>query len=196
MRIVAGQYRSRLLKSPKGLELRPTSDYLRETLFNVLAPDVASSHFLDIFAGTGAVGIEALSRGAASVTFIESHRRTVALIKVNLAGLQITAGATVIASDALHALESLAVRKPAPQFDYLFLDPPYAAANDYDRVLAFLGSQNAENSRGNRPALLKPSTTVIAEHRRAFSLPPRFGALQQVRTITHGDASLSFFRVR
>lgn len=188
MRIIAGQYRSRLLKSLKGLNLRPTSDYLRETLFNVLGHDVASSHFLDLFAGTGAVGIEALSRGAHAVTFIESHRPAVALIRANLASLKITANATVISSDALRALESLAAGRPTAQSDYIFLDPPYAAAADYDRVLTFLGSP------AQKPALLKSTSLVIAEHRRTFSLPKQFGALQHTRTITHGDASLSFYR--
>src|SRR5579871_495663 len=188
MRIIAGQYRSRLLKSLKGLDLRPTSDYLRETLFNVLGPDVAGSHFLDIFAGTGAVGIEALSRGAASATFIESHRPAVTLIKANLASLQITSGATVIASDALPALESVAARrhsqpdqKNAPAFDYIFLDPPYAAAADYDRVLTFLGSSFdsslvapppiSADPRANSSGLLRPNTIIIVEHRHTLSLP-------------------------
>jgi 16S rRNA (guanine966-N2)-methyltransferase len=84
MRIIAGTYRSRILKSLKGLALRPTSDHLRETLFNVLGPSVENSHFLDIFAGTGAVGIEALSRGAAEVVFIENHLPAATLIRRNL----------------------------------------------------------------------------------------------------------------
>jgi 16S rRNA (guanine966-N2)-methyltransferase len=194
MRVIAGQYRSRLLKSLKGVALRPTSDYMRETLFNVLGPDVAGSHFLDLFAGTGAVGIEALSRGAASATFIESHRPAIALIKANLASLQITSGAIVIASDALRALESLVARRPAPQFDYIYLDPPYAAAIDYNRILTFLGSAMDTNNSGREsPPLLKPASMVIAEHRRTFSLSHTFGALHHTRTITHGDASLSFY---
>lgn len=189
MRVIAGQYRSRLLKSLKGLSLRPTSDYMRETLFNVLGSEIADSSFLDVFAGTGAVGIEALSRGAASVTFIESHRPAVSLIQANLASLEIRSGVTVIASEAVRALEALSSRAPAPKFHYAFLDPPYASAADYNRVLNFLGSPE-------RPSLLHPDAIVVAEHRRTVSLPGQFGALDQVRTITHGDTSLSFYRYR
>ena len=110
MRIIAGKYRSRILKSLKGLALRPTSDRLRETLFNVLGPAVAGSRFLDVFAGTGAVGIEALSRGAAQVTFIENHAPAAKLIRQNLDSLKITTGYTILAADALAALQKLAAR--------------------------------------------------------------------------------------
>jgi len=184
MRVIAGQYRSRLLKSLKGLELRPTSDYLRETLFNVLGPDVPGAHFLDLFTGTGAVGIEALSRGAASATFVESQNAAVRLIHSNLASLNIASGATVMRSDALRALEDLAARQLLPRFDHVFIDPPYAAAKDYDRVLSFLGGSS-----------LKSNAVVVLEHRRTFSRAETCGALRHTRTITHGDASLSFYRL-
>jgi len=186
MRVIAGQYRSRLLKSLKGLNLRPTSDYLREALFNVLGPSLEGAHFLDLFAGTGAVGIEALSRGAASATFIESHRPAVALIKANLASLDIRQRAAVLPVDGLRGLETLAARRSESSalFTHVFLDPPYAAATEYDRVLEFLGAG----------PLLAPGAIVIAEHRRAFSLPAQIGALDQIRTLRHGDSALSFFR--
>src|SRR5437868_1198725 len=133
MRVIAGTYRSRILKSLKGLALRPTSDRLRETLFNVLAPSIAGSRFIDVFAGTGAIGIEALSRGAAEVVFIENHAPAVALIRRNLESLGITTGATVLAVDALRALAMLASRKQhsAPGYHHIFLDPPYPAAEHY-----------------------------------------------------------------
>ncbi len=105
MRVIAGAYRSRILKSLKGLALRPTSDRLRETLFNVLGAGISGSRFLDVFAGTGAVGIEALSRGAAHAAFIENHAPAAALVRKNLASLKITSAATVICADALRALE-------------------------------------------------------------------------------------------
>ena len=98
MRIVAGTLRSRQLKSLKGLALRPTSDRLRETLFNILGARVAGSRFLDLFAGSGAIGIEALSRGAVSVVFVENHSAAVRLIRANLATLRIESGARVIAA--------------------------------------------------------------------------------------------------
>jgi len=107
MRVIAGTYRSRILKSLKGLALRPTSDRLRETLFNVLAPNISGSRFADLFAGTGAIGIEALSRGAAEVVFIENHAPATALIRKNLDSLGIRAGFTVLPVDVLRGLEML-----------------------------------------------------------------------------------------
>ena len=107
MRVIAGIYRSRILKSLKGLALRPTSDRLRETLFNVLGSGIQDSRFLDVFAGTGAVGIEALSRGADHVSFIENHAPSAALIRKNLAALKVHSGVTVICADAIRGLEIL-----------------------------------------------------------------------------------------
>ena len=101
MRIVAGKFRSRLLKSPKGMGLRPTSDKLRETLFNVLGELVVDARFVDLFAGTGAVGIEALSRGAREAIFVEKHPPTAALIKKNLESLDIRSGARVVTCRSL-----------------------------------------------------------------------------------------------
>jgi len=187
MRVIAGTYRSRILKSLKGMALRPTSDRLRETLFNVLGVDVAGSRFLDIFAGTGAIGIEAISRGASNVTFVENHAPAAALIRRNLESLEIKKGIEILAVDALRGLETLAVKQAkqnAAIFDYIFLDPPYAAAADYDRVLRFLGSSN----------LFGPETVVIVEHHRKFDLPEFFGKLQRVRILRQGDAALTFFR--
>jgi 16S rRNA (guanine(966)-N(2))-methyltransferase RsmD len=186
MRVIAGTFRSRVLKSLKGLSLRPTSDRLRETLFNVLGPDVAGSRFLDLFAGTGAIGIEALSRGAAEVVFVENHAPAATLIRRNLEALGIRKGATVIATDALRGLEKLASGKKDETccYDFIFLDPPYAAANDYARVLEFLGSTH----------LIAPGGVVIAEHRRNFDLPEGVGALQRYRVLKQGDAALSFYR--
>jgi 16S rRNA (guanine(966)-N(2))-methyltransferase RsmD len=187
MRVIAGIYRRRILKSLKGLAMRPTSDRLRETLFNVLGPSVAGSRFIDLFAGTGAIGIEALSRGATDVVFIENHPPAVALIRRNLASLHIRSGATVLASDALRALEKLTSRlrgEPAG-YDFVFLDPPYAAAKDYARVLEFIGSAN----------LLASSGIVVAEHRRSFELPEEIGSLRCYRVLKQGDAALSFYRV-
>src|SRR6202163_5055269 len=125
MRVIAGTYRSRILKSLKGLALRPTSDRLRETLFNVLGDAVDGARFIDVFAGTGAVGIEALSRGASEVVFIENHAPAAVLIRRNLESLAITSGAQVLPLDALRALEKIARRhNPTdPAFVDVFLDP-------------------------------------------------------------------------
>jgi 16S rRNA (guanine(966)-N(2))-methyltransferase RsmD len=186
MRVIAGIYRSRILKSLKGLALRPTSDRLRETLFNVLAPNLPGSRFVDLFAGTGAIGIEALSRGAAEVVFIENHTPAATLIRRNLESLGIRSGATVLAVDVLRGLALLASRKQqsAPGYNYIFLDPPYAAAEDYSSVLEYLGSAD----------LLAPGGIVVAEHRRNFDLREEAGALHRFRVLRQGDAALSFCR--
>ena len=187
MRVIAGTYRSRILKSLKGLALRPTSDKLRETLFNVLGSGVVGSRFVDLYAGTGAIGIEALSRGAAEAAFVENHPPAAALIRRNLETLGIRTGVTVLMMDALRGLEKLASRQKSSSasFDFIFLDPPYAAAKDYARVLEFLGSAN----------LLALGGIVIAEHRRSFNLPEEVGALRRYRVLKQGDAALSFYRI-
>jgi 16S rRNA (guanine966-N2)-methyltransferase len=186
MRIIAGKYRSRHLKALKGLALRPTSDRLRETLFNILGELVVGSRFIDAFAGTGAVGIEALSRGANEVIFIENHRPAATLIKKNLESLEIRTGARVLSIDVLRALQNLANENSSAKElpEILFLDPPYDHAADYDRVLSFLASAT----------LPRQKRLVIAEHRRKFELPETVGTLQRVRVLRQGDAALSFYR--
>jgi len=188
MRIIAGTFRSRQLKSLKGTALRPTSDKLRETLFNVLGALVVDARFVDLFAGTGAVGIEALSRGASEAIFVEKYPPAIALIKKNLESLEIHKGVRVLALDALKALERLAQESAAAnaRTDILFLDPPYAEAEAYKKVLAFLGDAD----------LLAENAVVIAEHHRSLDLPETFGKLERVRVLRQGDAALSFYRFR
>jgi 16S rRNA (guanine966-N2)-methyltransferase len=185
MRIIAGTFRSRQLKSLKGLTLRPTSDRLRETLFNVLQDRIADSRFVDVFAGTGTIGIEAISRGAKEVVFIENHRPAAELIRKNLELLEIRSGLRVLPIDALRGLQKLATEQSANSsaFDIIFLDPPYAAAHEYEQILEFLGGA----------ALLNPGGLVIAEHRRSFDLPEAQGRLHAVRILQQGDASLTFY---
>ena len=186
MRVIAGIYRSRILKSLKGLALRPTSDRLRETLFNVLGAGIQGSRFLDVFAGTGAVGIEALSRGAEHVSFIENHAPSAALIRKNLAALKVHSGVTVTCTDAIRGLETLEakVRAGDAAYDYIFIDPPYAASADYSRALQKVGSSSLLADRG----------IVIVEHRKTFDLPESFDTLKRVRHLRQGDAALSIYR--
>jgi 16S rRNA (guanine966-N2)-methyltransferase len=188
MRIIAGKYRSRLLKSLKGDALRPTSDRLRETLFNILGADVAGSRFLDLFAGTGAVGIEALSRGAAEAVFVEKHGPAAKLIRGNLDSLAVTSGATIISSDALSALQRLSLRASdsSQPIHFVFADPPYAAHAEYASTLTFLGSGAA--------TFLAAGALVIVEHHHKFTLPESSGQLARTRLLKQGDAALSFYR--
>lgn len=208
MRVVAGQYRSRRLRTLRGLALRPTSDRLRETLFDIFGPEIQGCVFVDVFAGSGAVGIEALSRGADEVFFIENHAPAARLIRQNLESLGIPAGTRsiggprveILAVDALRGLASLEKRRIAA--DFVFLDPPYADKEEYDRVLEFLG----------RPHLLAPDGRVIVEHMARdvappkghlepltglpqWILPARIEALERVRIVEQGDTALSFYRL-
>jgi len=183
MRIIAGTFRSRPLKSLKGLALRPTSDMLRETLFNILGPRVQGSHFLDLFAGTGAVGIEAISRGAVSAVFVENHPVAVRLIRENLASLEIKSEARIIASAVTAAIAKLQ-KEHAAIFDFIFLDPPYASEKDYEAALRALGNSS----------LIADSTMVIAEHHKSFELPALQSQFERVRILRQGDAALSFYR--
>src|SRR5262245_38258932 len=125
MRIISGELRGRRLKAPPGLATRPTSDRLREALFNILGGDVAGSRFLDVFAGSGAVGLEAYSRGADSVGFVEHSRRALALLEENVEHCGASEGVRIVARDALSALRSLATK--GEEFDIVFVDPPYEA---------------------------------------------------------------------
>ena len=182
MRVIAGKFKSRKLEAPAGMQTRPTSDRLRETLFNVVAPMVADSVWLDLFAGSGAVGIEALSRGARSVYFIESASAAVRTIRKNLHTLGINESAEVIERDAAVGLRML--DSQAVACDFVFLDPPYRKMGDYEQVLGFLSQSR----------LLALQSQVIAEHDKHFDPGNEFGSLRRHRTLRQGDAVLSFYR--
>ncbi len=184
MRIIAGEFRSRPLKSLPGLDLRPTSDRLRETLFNVLAASgtLEESVWIDLFAGTGAVGIEAISRGAKQVYFVESERKRARLIRENLQSLKIVDGFDVFESDVASALRSL--EASGVTCDFCFLDPPYQMRGAYDRTLESLGESR----------LLETSSVVITEHDKKFDPGEKFGRIQRYRKIVQGDAALSLYR--
>ena len=183
MRVIAGKYRSRRLKGPGTIRVRPTSDRLRETLFNVLGPSIADSYFVDLFAGTGAVGIEAISRGARDVFFVESSAKAARLVRDNLASLEIRTGAEVIEADAIRGLERLAARRLIA--DFIFLDPPYEKADEYSEVLEFLDASH----------LIAPRGIVIVEHLSKMELPQRLDRLECTREIEQGDTLLSFYRL-
>jgi 16S rRNA (guanine966-N2)-methyltransferase len=182
MRVIAGKYRSRRLAAPEGLDTRPTSDRLRETLFNVVSPRIADSVWLDLFAGTGAIGIEALSRGARMVYFVESSRRAARTIEDNLASLKIEDGFELIERDAATALRML--DSQAVVCDFCYLDPPYRKMGDYEQVLGFLSQSR----------LLHPDSLAIAEHDKHFDPGEQFGSLRRCRKLQQGDAVLSFYR--
>jgi 16S rRNA (guanine(966)-N(2))-methyltransferase RsmD len=183
VRVIAGKYRSRTLRSLKGQMLRPTSDRLRETLFNILGAAVSGATFVDLYAGTGAVGIEALSRGARHAIFVEQHAPAVALIRRNLESLGIGAEAEILGMNVARAIERLEARHVHAQF--IFLDPPYAADAEYESALEALGES----------PLVSPEGRVIVEHLRKRELPERAGELELARVVEQGDATLSFYRL-
>ena len=185
MRIIAGQFRSRPLGSLKGADIRPTSDRLRETLFNVLTagnPEaLEGSVWIDLFAGTGAVGIEALSRGAAMVYFVERSRAAADLIKNNLGPFEVAGRFHIMRQEVRTAITALELQQVQPGF--IFLDPPYAMRKAYCETLSALGNSQ-----------LTESALVIAEHEKQFDPGEKFGSLQRVRRLEQGDAVLTFYR--
>ena len=186
MRIIAGSLGSRTLEAPPGVATRPTSDRLRETLFNVLAPRMEGAAFLDLYAGSGAVGLEALSRGAARVEFVERAAAALKVLRGNLERLGIASGFRVhgCAVGAFLRRTAAAGRK-REQYEVLFLDPPWDAAEEYAATLGLLG--------GAAFGLLADGAVVIAEHRRKERLADRYGSLERTRLLEQGDAALSFF---
>jgi len=184
LRVIAGQFRSRILHAPHGMDTRPTSDRLRETVFNVLAARIADAVFLDLYAGSGAVGIEALSRGAREAIFVEQAEAPLRAIRANLGTLGIRGGYALEARSVAAALRNLTER--GRQADIVFLDPPYAAVEQYALTLGLLG--------GECRALLAPGAVAIAEHEKRRELDERYGALGRTRVLTQGDAALSFYR--
>lgn len=185
MRVIAGEFRSRPLAAPKGRDTRPTSDRLRETLFNVLAPQVAGAVCLDLYAGSGAVGIEALSRGAAEAIFVENAEPALRAIRANLSSLGIRGGYALEARSVAAALKRMAVSGRA--VNLVFLDPPYADSAEYDSTLSLLGAECRN--------LLAPDAVVIAEHLKKLELAERYGVLRRYRVLKQGDSVLSFYAI-
>jgi 16S rRNA (guanine966-N2)-methyltransferase len=176
VRIIAGQWRGRGLQGPKGPGLRPTSDGLRETLFNVLGAAVETARVLDGFAGTGAVGLEALSRGASHVTFVERDPRALAALAVNVKRCGAEDACAIIRDDFSRA------GTPAMRgaFDLVFLDPPYEGV-DLEAAVERAGP------------LVAPGGQLVLEHSRRRASPDRAGSLSRGRVLVAGDSALSFY---
>lgn len=181
MRIIAGTYRGRRLRTLAGSTTRPTSDRLRETLFNILAPWIDGSRFLDICAGSGAVGIEALSRGASEATFIEHSRDACAVIEENLNTVGVAGSATIERRSASLALNALNQR--SKQFDIVFFDPPYSS-RIYGEVMDGLGSGK----------VIAPGGIVVVEHLAKTPPQPVYEHLNRFRELKQGESALTFYR--
>jgi 16S rRNA (guanine(966)-N(2))-methyltransferase RsmD len=186
VRIIAGSLGSRRLEAPPGLATRPSSDRLRETLFNVLAPRIEGAVFLDLYAGSGAVGLEALSRGAARVEFVERAPAVLKVLRGNLERLELREGFRIHSCSVGAFLRRAAeAGQKREQYEVLFLDPPWDAVEEYAATLGLLG--------GTAAGLLGAGALVIAEHRRKQLLEDRYGLLERTRLLEQGDAALSFF---
>ena len=179
MRIIAGTLKGRRLDAPSWPGLRPTSDKLRETLFNVLAPHIDGVRMIDGYAGSGAVGIEALSRGAAHVTFIERDPRAVRLIEANLQRCQVPNRYAIIRA----GFEQASKRLPGTPFDLVFLDPPYGA----DTLAAALDAT---------AGLLAADGVLVIEHARRDGPPAQHREFELTRDLTSGDSALAFYEKR
>jgi len=183
MRVISGIYRSRRLAAPVGRSTRPTSDRLRETLFNILALNIPGSTFADLYAGSGANGIEAISRGATMVFLVENAPPALEAIRLNLKSLGIVSGFGLEPRSVSSFLRRLAQR--ARKLDIVFLDPPYEAADEYAATLELLG--------GECSSPLTAQTIVVAEHARRQPLLESYGELVRYRVREQGDAALSFY---
>jgi 16S rRNA (guanine(966)-N(2))-methyltransferase RsmD len=187
MRVIAGKYRSRPLRSLRGIDIRPTSDRLRETLFNVLTAGnpsaLENTIWLDLFAGTGAVGIEALSRGAKQVYFVESSPKAAELIQHNLLSLDVESGFMIVQQDLERAMWKLEREHVAA--DVVFLDPPYRMRDAYAHTLRALADSS----------LVWAMSLVIAEHEKKFDPGEGFGPLRRFRKLAQGSVALSFYRI-
>ncbi len=174
MRVIGGEFRSRRLKTPPGLATRPTPDRLREAVFNVIAPRLEGAVFLDAYAGSGAMGIEALSRGARKAIFIEKNHGAIRVIRENLAALGVQDRATVIHAQAAPQISRY-------QADIVFLDPPYELETEYAAALRAIGD--------SAPPL------AMVQHPPRIELPETAGALRRTRVLKHGDNCVTFFEV-
>lgn len=192
MRVIAGKYRGRILKSPADGKTRPTSDRLRETLFNIVAPQITGeTRFLDLCAGTGAIGIEALSRGAQFVTFVDKSRKSCALVETNLDALDVPETQTeVVLSEADDFLRRTkksflenAENAAAKKWNIVYFDPPYR--ENYQTVLEIFGWEDSP--------LLAENAIVVAEHHHKNELPDLVHRLRRWRVLKQGDSALSFY---
>jgi 16S rRNA (guanine(966)-N(2))-methyltransferase RsmD len=175
MRVIAGEFRSRKLVSLAGATTRPTPDRLRETLFSILMPVIEGAVFVDAFAGTGSVGIEAISRGARLAIFIEKNKEAVEVIKENLSSLKIKDRGKLIRGSAVLHLANVADA-------IVFIDPPYESARDYEAIFETLAAH--------------PPKLAIVQHSVRFQTPESCGTMERYRLLKQGDNGLSFYRLK
>ncbi len=183
MRVISGAAKGKKLKAPPGYDTRPITDRIKEALFNVIGPDIRNAKFLDLFAGSGSVGIEALSRGADLVILVDSGREAVQTIHHNLKACGFELGYEVYRQDVFVAIAVLLKREI--KFDLIYIDPPFTNENLFDQVLTALDKQIILNSDGS----------IIIRAPRRKTLPLVFGNLQCYRVNDYGESTLYYYHL-
>lgn len=185
MRVGGGEFRGRTLHTPTGDATRPTSGLVRETLFNILTPALPDARILDLYAGSGSVGLEALSRGAEHATFCENAHSALKYLKQNVTELGLEDYVSTLPIDVNRALEQLC--KQGEKFDIIFLDPPFADIEAYNKVLELVSIT---------PSILAADGLCVAQHYRRLRLPEEYGQLVRTRVREIGDNVLTFYRLK
>lgn len=175
MRIISGDLKGRTIKTVTNQLTRPTSDKVKESLFNIIGPYFSGGTALDLFAGSGGLGLEALSRGMNHVVFVDKQRQAIKMVKDNLTSLKLSNRAEVYQNDAFRALRALGKRQL--QFNYIFLDPPYHQ-DLFEQIIEEVSNQN----------LSKEGALIICEHDRTQNLPPHVANFNKIRTETYGSS--------
>src|SRR5262249_45158635 len=178
MRIISGKFKSRRLKGTPPAGIRPTSDKLRETVFNILGPRIEDAVFLDGCAGMGAIGLEAISRGASLVYFVDQSRKACQIVLENLKSLEVEDGFEILEMDLARALDRMKT-----SFNIAFIDPPYEREDIYEACL---------NKFGSAPLLAEEGLLII-EHSKRKELPDTVGNIRKIRSLVQGDAALAFY---
>lgn len=181
MRIIGGKYRGRKIGFPKSPHIRPTQDRIREALFNVLAPGISGVNALDLFAGSGAFGLEALSRGAKNVTFVDNNFKCIRIIKENLRNIDIENRAKILKMDAFRAIKKLS--ETGNKFDIIFLDPPYYKGLSKKTLISL-----------NQYDILSHTNIIVVEHSKRDTLPYNINNIIFFKQKRFGDTVLSFYR--
>lgn len=183
MRIISGLAKNRKLKAPPGQDTRPITDMIKEALFNVLGSKVEEAVFLDLFAGSGSVGIEALSRGSKKVIFIDNSFSAIKVIKGNLEHCQLTTGSQVYKNDVFKALDILLRRNMV--FDIIYIDPPFTNPDIFDEIMLYLE---------DRPQLLETEGVIIIRTQSKKSLPEQYNNLIKNRKNEYGESVLHYYK--
>jgi len=181
LRVISGAAKGHKLKTLKSNLTRPTSDKVKGSVFNIIAPIIFDKDVLDLFAGTGNLGIEALSRGARSAVFVEKNRECFQIIRENLTHTKLMDKADIFVMDVCNALEKLSQKNN--KFDIIFLDPPYKKGLVNDTLECISGSD-----------VIKPDTVIIAEHDAQDVVLENIGVIKNFRQQKYGDTIISFYR--